>query len=144
MLASFFFFFKTGTFKFRMRSFSGEMQNIYCSPACLELDYKSVLLAICRSLQKDHSLQPANNPSITPQPINHVTWNQGCPSPSRPFWLEPEPFFGPGPAPIPTPTLTLQYCKILFLRDPRYDFKYNYKHSWTQLLLICYPLFLTD
>ena len=39
------------------------------------------------------------------------SWIQGCRS--RPFWLEPEPFFGPAP----TPTLN-----ILFLRDPTYDY----------------------
>ena len=30
--------------------------------------------------------------------------SQGCRS--RPYWLEPEPFFGPAPAPAPTPTPT--------------------------------------
>ena len=40
---------------------------------------------------------------------------------SRPFWLEPEPFFGPAP----TPTLN-----ILFLRDPTYDYDdYDYDYD---------------
>ena len=51
--------------------------------------------------------------------------NQGCRSRSRPFWLEPEPFFGPAPAPIPTPTVN-----ILFLRDPNYEYKCKYRYDY--------------
>ena len=57
---------------------------------------------------------------------NRYANSQGCRS--RPFWLEPEPFFcsapppppapapAPTPTPIPTPTPTVN---ILFLRDPK-------------------------
>ena len=53
---------------------------------------------------------------------------QDCRSLSRPFLLEPEPFFSPAPAPTPTPTLTLtnRTVNILFLRDPKYDYDYDY------------------
>ena len=47
---------------------------------------------------------------------NRYANSQGCRS--RPFWLEPEPFFGSVPPPAPAPTTT-PTVNILFLRDPR-------------------------
>ena len=51
---------------------------------------------------------------------------QGClsRSRSRPFWLEPEPFFGPAPTP------TLLYCKYFFFLDPKYDYEHKYDPTY--------------
>ena len=45
---------------------------------------------------------------------------------SRPFWLEPEPFFCSGSYSYSTVYSTVN---ILFLRDPKYDYDYDYKYD---------------
>ena len=68
--------------------------------------------------RKKEKCEFANSIFMTNKDLPIVMDNgQGCQSHSRsrPFWLEPEPIFGPAPAPTPTPTLTQRTVNILFL-----------------------------
>ena len=75
------------------------------------------------------------------QPKAPVSVYQGCRS--RPFWLEPEPFFGPAPAPAPAPTLTHRTVNILFLRDPKYDNDYDLTMTMTTTMTVTMIMTMT-